>query len=1641
MKHKHKQAGPFCCHRGPRKSTTQQKGREPGNKERHRVPSHWKINGNNAIRIFGIWIDQFVSAVINANILPGYSSENISNSSSLTSGILRKFGWTLLLFIGLGTQIADANTFTFSYKSRQQWDNVTLEPGIHWFVVNGVPKYLDTRWRVGAEVWETDWHALWSYDAKLKVTVTDKNIGGRFEVVADFFKDSGDKNFAHNTGWNVKVNKPNQAPSRPGTLSSKDVTDTEAVVSWGKSTDQDSNLKHYQVQIQEDDLNPFWRTVGYYSTTSVKLTNLKKGTSYHVRVRAIDTKEAKSSYREKLNLFTTKSNQPPSKPSNVVFNNVDEHNASLAWLSGVDPEGSKVRTVLEYKVHGAGSWISKTIEGTSVKLSGLTSGTLYSIRLKSLDDSQKASAWLEIPNGFTTLTNGRRIMLESKQFAVSTNSPLSFAFRYVDDNGQSVANVPVHAEDGLRLMSRELGNTDASGKFRIDYSAFETQEQGLYHVTVFAPKAKLTVVFAIFSENDPTLSMLETSQGFNLGPVIPGSLDPVQMAMIPSKSGWELAGSTADSLLTAGHYVADFSVDWLSNTGKSFIENPVNWVAVAGSATCVIPTPASPVVCPVSLGFIRQSVTTSAVTAFAETAVDRSNLSEKDKALAKAGISAGSAFYSFAKLNHKEGLKFGMEFAATEWDIMSATVKTVDAIGTEEEMAMELICRDPNGDLDIITAVFPKPTLPSEPEKECKIVLTSSELPVPWEGLSDIFPVQKTGQCNIQPLADVSWIHVGQIDWNGTPLFEYAIEKNNKISPRSGSINLGENVIVVNQEARVEACNPIMEWTGPTIGFNGSTESISISAEPECSWSLNADTDITFIDSKAGTGPSVVSFSVEPNLSDHSRVLTIQLNDQLAHIQQDGKPVDKEIPTITLESHSDGLIVNENHVAVSGKATDNIAVSSVTVNSESADVTEISGKQTVTWSLNVALKEGENRIDVKATDRNGNESETTSITIKYQPVVKNPEAPSIEISNDEKNGLIEFLFSEFSSEVAEDSMQCLEIQISDETDFEPLTLAVDCWEDLAFSLSDTEIDPGDYFIRARFHSVLGMKSEWSITQAFKVSPVQVDVILSSIISNQIAPGLMSTLGITGKGLPFASLQGSISITGPGVFATEADGTPLSDSTLKGIHLQISSDKKTISWAWFDPLLQEHVLSEGSFLNLAILTDENTAGKELKFKFADSEAGVALEALDANGKNLTISAINSVVLIEEGRVISGTINGPDGNSVISGLPVKLIREGILVNTVKTDNTGQFEFDGLEENGVYNVIPEVSWLSSDKNVVTIGDAIQSLQVLLKKTELASYAFGALDVVTTLTPAISIADTVGIVKIALNPEQTTFRAIGVGADKGDYDKISVDLTSKFRADASFRIVRLGDGNLDPEGIVVKAPAATKQAFRGPGAFRTSSVHISDRTAKLTLGGTVIRPYESVAEIPVYLETFEGLILGVDLMFSNDQNLEIVDLRSQDDALRIDYQISEHGLHASWIDYSLEGRMFDRNQPMFHLEAKLNGDTQSALYMDQGALVFEDDLNEIAILPAAAVIYQTDNPKDRFVPIIGGSLLHVAPEGKSLIIPMIEGFTKTIERTPSLEPDIPWETYLQIEGTREIKVVPLLEKIDTKSSFFRVK
>ena len=173
---------------------------------------------------------------------------------------------------------------------------------------------------------------------------------------------------------------PDNPPSAPGKPSVTNITETSADVSWAPATD-DNEVVGYEVYLNGTKVKDV-------TGTSTTLTGLAASTEYTVTVRAVDNAGQQSESSEPTTFRTQDpppADEPPTRPGKPSVTNITETTADVSWAASNDDNG-----VAGYEVYLNGTKVAD-VSGTSVTLTGLSSGTTYSVTVRARDTAGQLS--------------------------------------------------------------------------------------------------------------------------------------------------------------------------------------------------------------------------------------------------------------------------------------------------------------------------------------------------------------------------------------------------------------------------------------------------------------------------------------------------------------------------------------------------------------------------------------------------------------------------------------------------------------------------------------------------------------------------------------------------------------------------------------------------------------------------------------------------------------------------------------------------------------------------------------------------------------------------------------------------------------------------------------------------------------------------------------------------------------------------------------------------------------------------------------------------------------------------------------------------------------------------------------------------
>ncbi len=185
------------------------------------------------------------------------------------------------------------------------------------------------------------------------------------------------------------------SPTAPTGLTSSNIAQTSATISWTASTDN--------VGVTGYDVYKNGTLVTSVTSTTASLTGLTAGTTYSITVKAKDAAGNVSPASSALSVTTLPSviippadTQAPSTPTLTLISKTDI-SAAIQWTTSTDNVA-----VAGYHVYNNGGLIGTTSTATSITVSGLTPATTYTFTVKAFDTATPAN--VSLPSNSLSVT-------------------------------------------------------------------------------------------------------------------------------------------------------------------------------------------------------------------------------------------------------------------------------------------------------------------------------------------------------------------------------------------------------------------------------------------------------------------------------------------------------------------------------------------------------------------------------------------------------------------------------------------------------------------------------------------------------------------------------------------------------------------------------------------------------------------------------------------------------------------------------------------------------------------------------------------------------------------------------------------------------------------------------------------------------------------------------------------------------------------------------------------------------------------------------------------------------------------------------------------------------------------------------------
>ena len=232
---------------------------------------------------------------------------------------------------------------------------------------------------VGYEIYNGD-TLLTTVTDNTSAKITGLEVETEYTLSIKAFDKAGNKSEAGTVTFTTIGSEPevdNEAPTVPTEIKANNITESSVDISWTASED---NVGVVGYEIYNGDT--LLATVN--NETSAKITGLAEGTEYTLSIKAFD--EAGNKSEAGTVTFTTIGSEPevdneaPTVPTEIKANNITESSVDISWTASEDNVG-----VVGYEIYNGDELLATVNNETSIKITGLTEGTEYTLSVKAFD--------------------------------------------------------------------------------------------------------------------------------------------------------------------------------------------------------------------------------------------------------------------------------------------------------------------------------------------------------------------------------------------------------------------------------------------------------------------------------------------------------------------------------------------------------------------------------------------------------------------------------------------------------------------------------------------------------------------------------------------------------------------------------------------------------------------------------------------------------------------------------------------------------------------------------------------------------------------------------------------------------------------------------------------------------------------------------------------------------------------------------------------------------------------------------------------------------------------------------------------------------------------------------------------------------
>ena len=298
----------------------------------------------------------------------------------------------------------------------------------------------------------------------------------------------------------------NTAPTTPSSISVPGSIQggSTITVSWGASTDKESNLEGYILE-RSTDGGKSWSQIYQGSSRSTTNTVAFGTASVMYRVNAYDSEGQASAYKTSSQVTVINNNAPTAPPSITVPNTVlGGATLTVTWGAATDQDGNLAGYSLEREVDGSGQWSVVYTGNTLSYADNITKGwASVKYRVRAYDSNNAYSGYTESPSRPVNNNTAPEISCASPSGSDLGTKDAGFSLSYTvsDVDGDEVSVTEAIDGSVKRTFTVALGT---SNSFKVTGEYFMKLLNGDHTMTITANDGKSSTVHTLTFKKEVT---------------------------------------------------------------------------------------------------------------------------------------------------------------------------------------------------------------------------------------------------------------------------------------------------------------------------------------------------------------------------------------------------------------------------------------------------------------------------------------------------------------------------------------------------------------------------------------------------------------------------------------------------------------------------------------------------------------------------------------------------------------------------------------------------------------------------------------------------------------------------------------------------------------------------------------------------------------------------------------------------------------------------------------------------------------------------------------------------------------------------------------------------------------------------------